>query len=476
MNKKSIIFIEPTGNRTNVFDKAMGLPLMGSLYLGTILHNNGYNVKILNENLLSKDVDPYEINADIYCITALTLSASRAKLLAAQLKRIHKRSMVIIGGIHASLIPEEFTDVADYVVVGEAEEIILDVIEGKYKEKIIYGTKTIDLDKLPLINYKLLECVEKMDPIPIMTSRGCPFDCNFCTVTKIFGRKFRMQSPTKIISEIENVKNYSKCNYFFFYDDNFTANRKRISELCDLLIEKKYQINFGAQVRSDLAKDPELLEKMVKAGLRRVYVGFESIDDNVLKALNKSQSRSDIELSISTFRRFGVRIHGMFIFGEDHDIVQSIYDTTKFATENGIDTVQFMILTPFPGTECFERFEKEDRLFHKDWDYYNGMFAVFQPQNISPVKLTYETYKAYKKFYSLKKVFLDSLYLIFNIFIDALVWNLERINYYNPDSILIRGIANIIVSKYSKIYSSYIKYLGNLEKEKLLKHGKNDTL
>ena len=175
MTAKRVIFIEPSASKTNVFDNYMRLPLMGSLYLGTILHENGYQVRILNESILGHEIDPYELTADIFCITALTGSASRARFIAASLKSIYPKSTVLVGGIHASLVPEEFTDVADHVVVGEAEDIILDIVEGKYEEKIIQCGKVTDMSALPLVRYDLLEEHEKLDIVPLMTSRGCPF-------------------------------------------------------------------------------------------------------------------------------------------------------------------------------------------------------------------------------------------------------------------------------------------------------------
>ncbi|MDP8217216.1 MAG: radical SAM protein [Candidatus Theseobacter exili] len=471
MKKKSVVFIETTGNRTNVFDNYMRLPLMGSLYLGTILHNQGYDVRIFNENILGREIDPFEIQADVFCITALTISANRAKLLASQFKKIYPDSKVIVGGIHASLLPEEFTDVADHVVLGEAEEIIVDIIENKFDDKIINGSRIADLEKLPVVNYGLLEDVETLYIMPIMTSRGCPFDCSFCTVTKIFGRKFRMQSAKRIVEEIENAIGFFNKNEFFFYDDNFTADKARIHELCDIIIAKKLDIIWGAQVRADLAKDSELVKKMTKAGLKGLYIGFESIDDEILKALHKSQTRSDIESAIKQFHEYGVHIHGMFIFGEDHDTVENISNTVDFAIKNEIDTVQFMILTPFPGTQCYEQLEKENRLFHKDWDYYNGMFAVFQTKKISPAKLTKETYRAYRKFYSLRRTLLDSLSMAFNVFINALVWNFKEANRYNIKNLFLRVGAKTLVVKYSDIYNSYLKYLRDIERRAVLKTG-----
>lgn len=467
--KKSIIFIEPRGGKTNVFDNYMKLPLMGSLYLGTILFNHGYQVQILNENVLAKEIDPFEINADIFCISSLTVNANRSKLLASQLKQIHPISKIFIGGIHASLLPEEFIEVADHVIIGEAEEIILDIMEDKFKEKIIQGSRTKDLENLPKVNYSLLLGIQNMKLIPIMTSRGCPFDCNFCTVTKIFGKNFRMQSPKRIVEEIENTFRYFKKQTFFIYDDNFAANKERVNEFCDILIEKKININWVAQVRSDLARDPELIAKMASAGLKLVFIGFESISDETLKILHKSQTKSDIEKAIRTFHEYGVDIHGMFMFGEDNETAENISETAEFAIENKIDTIQFMIITPFPGTQFFDQIVKENRLFHKDWDYYNGMFIVFQTKNISPVKLLNSTYQAYKRFYSLRRTILDICIIIFDIFLDALVWNFERIKRYNLDILLIRAFSKKLVTKYSDVYSTYMQYLSEIEKERVLR-------
>ncbi|MHC4874177.1 MAG: B12-binding domain-containing radical SAM protein, partial [Planctomycetota bacterium] len=431
--KRSVVFIEPSGSGTNVFDNYMKLPLMGPLYLGTILENQGYEVRILNENMLSEAIDPFDIRADVFCVTALTVSANRAKLLCGQLKKIYPDSLVIVGGIHASLLPDEYTDVADYVVTGEAEDIIVDLVEKKFSEKVVTGTQPADMDSLPVVNYRLLEARETLSIVPLMTSRGCPFDCNFCTVTKIFGKRFRMQSPERIIEEIENAIAVLGRNDFFFYDDNFTADKKRAHAICDLIIEKKLDIIWTTQVRSDLAKDEELVQKMADAGLQWVYVGFESIDDQTLKSLHKSQTKADIEKAISCFHEYGINVHGMFIFGDDNDTVDTIKNTVDFAIDNDVDTVQFMLLTPFPGTQIYEKIKSENRLFHTNWDYYNAMFPVFHTKNISPIRLIKETVNAYMKFYSLRRTLLYSVGMLFHIFLDALVWNFSHAKRYSLD-------------------------------------------
>lgn len=463
MSKKSVLLIEPKGIGSNVFENYMNLPLMGLLYLGTILKNNGYDVKIINEKI-SSDIDPFEIQADVYCITSLTVTVNRASHLANQFKKIYPESRVIIGGIHATLLPDTFIDIADQIVIGEAENVIVDVVEGNFEDKIIYGSPLVDMDSLPLIDYSLLEDYKTLDIIPIITSRGCPFDCDFCSVTKIFGKKFRMQSPERVMAEIKNALKSFNTNNIFFYDDNFTANKKRVKLLADLLIKENIKIEWSAQVRSDIAKDPELIKKLSMVGCDRVFVGFESIDDQTLQELHKSQTRKDIEESIHTLHSNGIKIHGMFIFGEDHDSVDNIKATTEFALDYDIDTVQFMILTPFPGTQTYDKIVSENRLFHKNWDYYDGMYIVFQPKNMSPTRLQYETIKAYENFYSIGRTAIKSFYLIFNIFLDALVWNFSRAHRYNFDTIFLRIASKFIVKRYSSFYNTaYLNFLQNKE-------------
>ena len=458
-NKKSIVFLEPVGNESSVFENYMRLPLTGCLYLGTILHNHGYFVKIFNEHILQKNIDPFEIHADVFCITSLTVSANRAKTLAGQLRRIYPESMIIIGGIHASLMPEDFTDVADHVVKGEAEGIIVDLVEGVFEEKVIEAPPIDAMENLPLINYALLEGYKSLSIIPIMTSRGCPFNCIFCTVTKIFGRKFRMQSAERILAEIKHALTYFNSRYIFFYDDNFVANKGRIEKLCDLLLSENIDISWSAQVRSDIARSPELCAKMRKAGCRTFYIGFESINDETLKALNKSQSRRDIESAIQVIHEHGINIHGMFMFGEDNDTEATIKETTEFSIKHHIDTVQYMILTPFPGTKIYEKLKEEERFYHNQWDYFDGMYIVYRPKNMSASTLQLETMKAYRKFYSLRRLLLDWLKLTLNIFIDALVWDFRKIFRYGLETMFLKAGGKLLVSRHSHRYVTYIKYL-----------------
>lgn len=459
MSKPRVAFLELVGNETSVFQSQMRLPLMGTLYLGTILEQAGFDVHIYNENILPGRIDPFDIEADVYCISSLTVSASRARSFAVELRHIYPSARIIVGGIHASLLPEEFTDVADHVVIGEAEALIVDLVEGRIAQKIVAGAPVADLDALPVVNYGLLEGCERMDVIPVMTSRGCPFDCNFCTVTKVFGKRFRMQSPGRVMKEIASAFAQFGRRPVFFYDDNLTANRERMFALCELLEREQPDITWTAQVRSDVARDAELVKRMERAGCRRFFIGFESINDETLKAMHKSQTRSDIESAIRTIHSLGVSIHGMFIFGEDHDTTQSLRATVDFAIHEHLDTVQFMVLTPFPGTRVFEDLEGQNRMIHKRWDFYDGMYAVFRPAQMSAVRLQQETVAAYERFYSFRRLLRDTLRLAAEIFVDALTWDFSRVYRYTFDVIFLKAGGRVLVGRYARNMPHYMAFL-----------------
>ncbi len=205
-----IVFIEPRSSEANIYSK-IAMPLLGPIYLGTILKNRGHQVEIYKEDIRTHDYP--KLQADVIAISILTSTAKRGYEIA----RKFPKEKVIIGGVHASLLPDEAIKFARQVVVGEAEEVILDIIEGKIKEPIVYGKSVKNLDDLPYPDFSLIKGYKEPPLVtPISTSRGCPFDCSFCSVTKLFGRKYRFRSAENIIQELisRNAKQ------FFFCDDN----------------------------------------------------------------------------------------------------------------------------------------------------------------------------------------------------------------------------------------------------------------
>lgn len=421
---KKIVFIEPNPPDLHVFAR-MPLPRLGTLYLGTMLKEKGYDVKSYVEALGELDLEDI-LKADAVGISSITSTSSRSYEIA---KLIKKAGIpVFMGGPHVTYMPDEALDYCDYVIRGEADDIFLDFIEalengGKGMDKvpglsfkrngeIIHNQSPQfckDLDKLPCPDYSILhnfgteKGLKKFTIAPIMTSRGCPYDCSFCSVTSMFGQKYRFRSKDKVLEELDKVRGLGG-NWVFFYDDNFIAHKKRTKELLQAMIDNKLTPNWTAQVRVEVAKDPELMDLMRRSGCHTVYIGFESVNPRTLEIYNKKQSVEDIENCIQTLHKNGIRIHGMFVFGSDMDTIETIDETVSFAKRNDLETIQFLILTPLPGTQTYRDLEREGRIISKDWSLYDAHHVVFEPKQMSFYDLQSNTIRATKEFYSVWQI------------------------------------------------------------------------
>ncbi|MBF0217635.1 MAG: family 1 glycosylhydrolase [Candidatus Omnitrophica bacterium] len=387
-----VILIEPRASEANVYSK-LHMPLLGPVYLGTILSMRGHEVEIYNENIQAPDYA--ELKADLVGISVLTPTAKRGYEIAGSFPR----EKVIMGGVHASLLPEEALGYARQVVVGEAEEVILDIVEGRRTEAVVQGGHVKDLDSLPYPDFSLIKGYRSPPRItPISTSRGCPFDCVFCSVTKMFGREYRFRSAENILKEMSS----RDTKQFFICDDNFAAKPKRTRALLGLMAKNRVK-PWACQVRCDVAKDKELLDLMGPAGCRVVCVGFESVNPRTLEAFHKGQTVSEIAAAIRSFHEKKIKIHGMFVLGGEDDNKNTVWETLKFAVKHKIDTLQMTILTPFPGTKVYEDLEAQKRIFSKDWSLYDCQHSVFRPKQLSAMELETNVVGAYEKFYSVYK-------------------------------------------------------------------------
>lgn len=253
----------------------------------------------------------------------------------------------------------------------------------------------------------------------------------------MFGHRYRCTNKEKVLQELKSYHVDMGVNWIFFYDDNFTADKRRSKDLFHSMIEKRLTPNWTAQVRVDIAKDAELLDLMKKAGCHTVYIGFESINPETLKAFNKRQSVDDIEWCIRTLHKKGIRIHGMFIFGADNDTVDTIHETVRFAKKNNLESVQFLMLTPLPGTNLFKEFEREGRIVNRDWALYDAHHVVFEPKNMSYYELQTETMRATKEFYSIPQIIKRAVrFDLFNVAIKTYGWRLTRTWYEKSESFL----------------------------------------
>ena len=411
------VFIEPKPPNPHIFS-LYALPRLGSAILGTQLRDRGWNVKVFVEELAPIDFDQV-LQADLVGISTITSTAPRAYALSEEIRAAG--TPVVLGGSHVTFLPEEGLDHADMVVRGEGEIPIAALaahFEGLHGLDQVPGLswrnggstvhnplpeEPVDLDDLPVPDLSLIQGFTKDGSfagavIPIQTTRGCPHGCTFCSVTGMFGRKVRKRSPENIVKELENYRGSGALA--FFYDDNFTADRKHARNICKLIIESGLDLKWTAQVRLEIARDRELLDLMRRAGCRTVFIGFESVNQEALDECSKSQSAVEMAHAVKSIRRAGIEIHGMFIFGFDSDGQRDLESTLRFAMRTPITTAQFLLLTPFPGTELLERLEDEERILLRNWGLYDGHHVVFTPRLLTPRQVQKKQVRSHWRFYS----------------------------------------------------------------------------
>ena len=330
--------------------------------------------------------------------------------------RVRSRGVpVVIGGSHVTFMADEALGHADYVARGEGgDQLMIELLaalRGERELESIAGLSFVrdgrhvhnegrparsDLDELPVPDLTLIVGHERMRSTPIMTSLGCPFACNFCSVTAMFGRKYRFRSAESVVAEIER----KRPSHIFFYDDNFAADRGRLKSLLRALIARGIVIPWQAQVRTDVARDEELLELMRLSGCETLGLGLESVDQATLDALHKSQTVTEIVAAIDAIHRHGIRVHGMFVLGADGDDATTMRRTVDFALQHRIDTVMLNVLTPAPGTGWFDEVDGAGRIFDRRWEFYDGQHVVITPTHMEPTALQAAVLEGYLRFYS----------------------------------------------------------------------------
>ncbi|MBI4270186.1 MAG: B12-binding domain-containing radical SAM protein [Candidatus Rokubacteria bacterium] len=410
---KKLVFVEPKSTHLHIYTRVC-IPRLGSVLLGTIMRAKGYDVRVYIEDI--QEVDLQEVlSADLVAISAITSTAPQSYRLADRVREAG--GLAVIGGTHTSFLPEEGLEHADFVVRGEGEfafQELVDAIQaGEGFEKIQNLSYLLDgravhnperpkipnLDVNPIADYRLIEGWKPGGVVSIATSRGCPYSCTFCSVPGMYGHAFRTHSIGRVLEELEVHKGNL---YTFFADDIFTANKKRVKELLTGMITRGLTPQWGAQVRTETVDDPELLQLMRDSNCFNVYVGFESINPRTLKLFNKKQDLAKIERSIERFHAHNIRIHGMFVVGSDEDDLETLDATAEFALKHDIDSVQFMILTPIPGSPDYGSLyaNGEKYVISKNWQFYDGHHVVHQPRRLSPYELQMGAIAAMEKFYS----------------------------------------------------------------------------
>ena len=261
-----------------------------------------------------------------------------------------------------------------------------------------------EFERLPIPDLSLIQGHERMAVKPAMTQWGCPYDCEFCSVTAQFSRVVRHRRTDQVLEELAGLS----ASDLFFHDDNFVVNKRRTAELLRAMVAAGLTPSFAAQMRADTVLrsrarneiDHEFLELLSPAGCGMAMVGFESISEENLTSVGKRTSVAVSEQAVRAFHRHGIAVHGMFVVGLDFDDASSAQATAAFARRLHVDTFQLMMVTPAPGTRLWDRLESEGRLIEADWTLFDGHHAVLHPERMTPLELQLSALDAMRRFYS----------------------------------------------------------------------------
>jgi len=369
--------------------------ITGPLILGGILKRAGYEVEVYEELNANEHFEHLLKDTDVFCFSLMTSNAPRGYELADMVHRASK-ARVLMGGIHVTYRPEEALEHADQVICGEGESTILDVIEGRIKDKIVQSKPYENLDEVPFPDYSILKtpCASAN----VLTTRGCPYKCTFCTTSRMFA-PYRQRSVDNVIEEIRMYKKMG-FKYMNFEDDNFTADKERAKEICRRMIAEGLTFDetffFG---RTDMANDEELLTLLHDAHLNRVLIGIESLNQSALDTIHKGQSVEDIKRAAAACQEHQIRLIASLVLGIDDDDKDDIRRAVDFAKDINAYQIQPALLTPYPDTPVFKQYEEEGRMLTHDWSQFDMMNVTYKPKHMTPWELQDEFYKAAKHFY-----------------------------------------------------------------------------
>jgi radical SAM superfamily enzyme YgiQ (UPF0313 family) len=390
-----ILLIYPSkGNRARKTRAMIRFPQVSLLYVAALTPPE-HQVFVVDEENQPLDITA---NWDLVGITCMTATAPRAYQLADELRRQGTR--VVLGGVHASVLPEEAKAHCDAVVVGEAEPVwgrlLNDAQAGRLEPYYRSGTEW-SLDDYPLPDRAASRVGSVLGVVPVVTSRGCPYACEFCCVRNVFGRKVRHVSVERVVEDIHN----SGSSTVMFLDDNIVGDQAYASRLFDAI--RELHIHWGGQASISFVRNEKLLAQAAASGCRGLFVGLESVSEHKMKRMSKSmRTLEDTETAIHRIQDSGILLHASMVFGFDDDDPSVFDETVEFLQRVRIPSATFNVLTPYPGTEIYDQLKAENRLLTRDWTYYDH--PVYVPRRMTVDQL-YDGYRhAKKSFFSTAKI------------------------------------------------------------------------
>ena len=372
-------------------NKAWLAPL--SLATVAALTPKGIEVSILDENIEQID---FNEDVDLVGISAFTSSVTRAYEIADNFRS--RGVKIVLGGIHPSALPNEAICHADAVVIGEAENVWSEVINDfkKGQPKCFYKSSfRANLEELVIPRWDLLK-LNSYRAFTIQTTRGCPFNCSFCSVKSFFGKEYRFKPIENVIKEIMALQSLNKKISLFFTDDNFAANPERTKKLLSAVSELKIT-NWMTQV--SINTEDRILKLMADSGCSNVFIGLESLSQETIDSMNKGMVNKVKTYSeiIDKIHFYGMGILANFIVGHDSEGVEIFEKINKFVYKCNIEFPFISSLTPFPGTTIAKQLFKENRIITNDWRNYDITQVCFKPKFISAEELCLRIFEINKR-------------------------------------------------------------------------------
>ncbi len=404
---KKLLLISPLATKSFLGgDFYFRLPYLGLLKVAALTPSD-WDVCIVDEK-----VEPLDLakEADLVGISAMTPAVNRAYEIARSFRA--RGITVIMGGMHVSKLPDEALLHCDSVIVGEAEllwdKALEDFKRGELKKIYRHENGYPSLANFPASNWNLYKGKKYLPVHFVETTRGCPHNCEFCSVTDSFGGKFRNRPVDEVEKEIQGLTpfegRFTLKNAVFFVDDNIIGNKTHAKELLERITP--YRLKWMGQTSVNIAKNEDILSLCKKSGCIGLLVGFESLSQGNLKNMGKTFNTPDTYIDvIKKMHDYGIGVTGAFVFGFDHDD-ESVFDkTVEFVIKAKLDVCYFSILTPYPGTRVYAQMVQEGRLIDHDWSNYNTNHVVFKPKLMKPEKLLDGFHYALKESFSITSIF-----------------------------------------------------------------------
>ncbi len=374
-------------------------PPIGLATLAAFLDNND------EIDLQDQHVEKLNLNdsPDLVLIQVYITNAKRAYAIA---KHYRDRGIfVALGGLHVTSLPEEAEIYADTIFIGPAEQTFPEFIQdfkAKRVKKRYISINNRTIQNIPPVRRDLIKREKYLVPNSLVISRGCPHHCDFCYKDAFFkgGKSFYTQRVDEILTEISRLKG----KHLYFLDDHLLGNRKLAYELFEGMRGMNRVFQGAATVKSIL--EGNLIEKAAHAGLRSLFVGFETFSPENLKQSNKNQNlKLDYERAVKRLHDLGIMINGSFVFGLDNDNSDVFRRTVDWGVENAITTATYHILTPYPGTRLFDNMINNGRIITHDWDLYDTRHVVYKTKGLTADELEKGYWWSYKEFYRWNNIF-----------------------------------------------------------------------